>query len=316
MAKTNSQSNNPIIAIVGPTASGKTAYAIKLAKKLDGFIISADSRQIYQHAHIGTAQPDGQWRGLGKKKIYLVQKVPHFFIDFLSPNKYYSVVKYQTEVKKICHQLSASGYLPILVGGTGLYVSAIVENYNFPTSKPNLKLRKKLENQSTSTLLNKLKTLDPNAYNKIDKHNRRRIIRALEHIITTGTAFYNAQKKEARPNTLIIGLRPSKTKLLEAIKKRTKNMIRQGLLKETFFLKKHYPQSILLKTIGYQEMLRVLDSKISPQQVEKLIVTRTWQYARRQMTWFKKRPNIHWVKNFTQSQKLINEFLNKNAPNH
>jgi tRNA dimethylallyltransferase len=309
----------PLLTIIGPTASGKTDLAIKLAKKFNGVIISADSRQIYQRAQLGTNQPVGKWRVangewqkvFNHQKLYFVKNVPHFFIDFLAPNKTYSAAQYQKEVNKLFHKLFAINSLPILVGGTGLYVSAIIENYQFPGSKPNYKLRKKLETVDTKILLAKLKKIDNKTYHAIDKHNRRRIIRALEHIITTGTAFYTEQKRTLRPNTLILGLNPSKNALCKNIKKRTTQMLKLGLIKETKYLKKYFPASTLLRTIGYKELLPALNDKKLIKSARQQISTHTWQYARRQMTWFKRMPNVLWVKNYPQAQVKIQRFLNR-----
>jgi tRNA dimethylallyltransferase len=309
-----------LIAIIGPTASGKTDLALRLAKKFNGVIISADSRQIYQHAQLGTNQPNGKWSryaksgvarqmAFGKEKIYFVKNIPHFFIDILSPNKTYSAAKFQKEVNKLFHKLFAISSLPILVGGTGLYVSAIVENYQFPHSKPNPKLRKKLEKLSIKALLAKLKKLDGQTYRAIDKHNRRRIIRALEHILTTGTTFYAEQKRTPRPNTLILGLNPPKNKLRKNINIRTAQMLKKGLLKEVKYIKKHYPTSTLLNTIGYKELLPVLQNRKLIKTAEQQISTHTWQYARHQMTWFKRMPNIKWIKNYTHAKVKAERFL-------
>lgn len=308
----------PLLTIIGPTASGKTDLAIKLAKKFNGVIISADSRQIYQHAQLGTNQPSGKWRVvngewqkiLNHQKLYFVKNIPHFFIDKISPNKTYSAAQFQKEVNKLFHKLFAIGSLPVLVGGTGLYVSAIVENYQFPRSKPNYKLRKKLEALNTKILLAKLRKLDSKTYRAIDKHNRRRIIRALEHTLTTGTAFYTEQKHAPRPNTLILGLNPSKNELRKNINKRTAQMLKQGLIRETEYLKKYFPTSNLLRTIGYKELLPALNDKRLIKLAQQQISTHTWQYARRQMTWFKRMPNVLWIKNYQQAQVKVQRFLN------
>ncbi|MBI5733734.1 MAG: tRNA (adenosine(37)-N6)-dimethylallyltransferase MiaA [Candidatus Kerfeldbacteria bacterium] len=313
----NKVNHQPLVAIVGPTASGKTTLAIKLAKRFKGAAISADSRQLYQHAQVGTSQPVGRWRKAngqwqrttGQKKIFKVNGVPHFFINELSPNNTYSAAKFQKRTNELIPKLFAIGYLPILVGGTGLYVSAIVQNYNFPSSTTNLKLRAKLEKMTLSELTKKLAKLDRLTYSKIDKSNRRRLVRALEHVLTSGQSFYAAQTRTPRPQTLIIGIKTSPTKLKQAIDRRTRQMIKNGLRRETKYLQRHYPESILFKTIGYQEMAGYLNKNYNLQTTIDLINTHTWQYARRQMTWFKKMPRIVWVKNEQLAIKRVNNFL-------
>lgn len=313
----NNVNSPPLVAIVGPTASGKTALAIKLAKRFKGAVISADSRQLYNHARIGTCQPIGQWctanrqwqKVFDQKKIFKVGNIPHFFIDELSPTKTYSAAGFQKRANKLVAKLPAIGYVPILVGGTGLYVSAVAQNYNFPSSTANLKLRAKLEKMTLSELNKKLAKLDKLTYSKIDKFNRRRLIRALEHVLTSGQSFYAAQTRTPRPQTLIIGIKISPTKLKQAINRRTRQMIKNGLQRETQYLQKHYPESILLKTIGYQEMAAHLSKNYNLQTTIYLINTHTWQYAKRQMTWFKKMPNVIWVKNEQSAIKFTKNFL-------
>ncbi|HBH16844.1 MAG TPA: tRNA (adenosine(37)-N6)-dimethylallyltransferase MiaA [Candidatus Veblenbacteria bacterium] len=312
--------NPPIIAIVGQTASGKTSLALRLAKKFNGAVISADSQQIYHQAKIGTNQPAGSWRrantkwqkATGKKRLYFVNTIPHFFIDTLSPNKQYSAAQFQAETNKLCRKLSTAGVLPIIAGGTGLYVSAIVEGFKFPQGKPNLRLRKSLDKLSTATLQKKLKSLDYASWLVIDPSNRRRLIRALEHIITTGQSFSANQQKKLRSNTLIIGLNPNKNALRKSIIKRTAKMFGLGLVKEVKLLQKKYPHSPLLQSIGYREIIDYLDGKISKAESGQQIINHTWQYARRQMTWFKRMPNTNWVKKPTTAEKLVKQFIKNN----
>ncbi|MDP3986072.1 MAG: tRNA (adenosine(37)-N6)-dimethylallyltransferase MiaA [Candidatus Veblenbacteria bacterium] len=309
--------NPPLIAIIGPTTSGKSALALKLAKKLDGAVISADSQQMYRHAKIGTNQPNGHWHiATGKrkevlrvKKLYVVQGVPHFFINTLSPNKQYSAVRFQAEVNKLCSKLFAIGQLPILVGGTMLYVSAVVEGYRFPPGKPNLKLRASLDRLSTAALQKKLKQADPATWRVIDRANRRRLIRALEHVMSTGSSFTQAQQHQPRPNTLILGLAPSKATLRRNITRRTKKMFNQGLAQEVRYLKKKFPHSPLLQSIGYREVSAFLSGSISRIEAEQQIISHTWQYAKRQVTWFKRLPSVHWINSSPPAIALTRTWL-------
>ncbi|MBU1039381.1 tRNA (adenosine(37)-N6)-dimethylallyltransferase MiaA [Patescibacteria group bacterium] len=306
-----------LLVITGPTASGKTDLALLLAKKYHGCIISADSRQIYQQAQIGTNQPTGHWqktnkqwrKNLGIKKVYSVNGIPHFFIDELKPNKTYSVVKFQNQTNQLIHKLSTNSYLPIMVGGTGLYLSAITQGYLFPQAKPNKALQKKLNKLNLKQLLIQLKKADPKTYAIIDKQNPRRLVRALEYVLTTGQSFNKNQQSESRPNTLILGINLNNSKLSSKIKKRTKQMLRQGLIKETTFLLKNYPNSVLLKTIGYKETTQLIKQQINLKETSDLINLHTKQYAKRQMTWFKKMPGITWITSARQAKKIITKNL-------
>ncbi|MFA4936861.1 MAG: tRNA (adenosine(37)-N6)-dimethylallyltransferase MiaA [Patescibacteria group bacterium] len=309
----------PLVAIIGPTASGKTDLAIKLAKKFNGFIISADSRQIYQGLPIGTNQPAGKWRmahgkwkkSFGEKKLYFVNNIPHFFIANKKPNQRYSVVQYQKEVNLFLNKLSTTSYLPILVGGTGLYISSIIEGYVFPKAQPNLKLRNKLNKLSDLSLLQQLKKLDSKTYNLIDKKNHRRIIRALEFVLSTKQSFFNAQQKNPRLNSLIIGLNLPRAKIYSQINQRVDQMIKKGLINEVKWLLKKYPHSPALKTIGYQELVPVIKKGTDLRQAIELIKQHTRNFAKRQLTWFKRMPNISWIRNYKQAQAKVERFLNR-----
>jgi len=315
--KVNPNQNPKLIALVGPTASGKTDLSLKLAKRFKGVILSADSRQLYQHAHIGTNQPIGQWRtankawqkNIGQQKIYLVQGIPHFFIDELSPNKSYSAALFQKKANRLISKISRLGYLPILVGGTGLYISAITQSYLFPKAKKSTKLRHQLDKLNTSQLNKKLKKLDPATYKIIDQLNRRRLIRALEYVLLTGQSFQKSQNQKIRPHTLILGLNPTLPKLEKQITKRTKQMIKKGLIKETKYLLRHYPSSVLLNTIGYKETVAYLKKQLTLNQVTNLISLHTRQYAKRQLTWFKKMLDITWLNHPNQALKITKTFI-------
>lgn len=293
-------------AVVGPTASGKTDYAIKLAKKMHGFVISADSRQIYKHAQIGTSQPIGKWQSpsrqwrtvFKRKKLFLVNGVPHFFVDELSPNQKFSAAKFQGKVYRLLRQAANAKNPPtaIIVGGTGLYLSAVIKGYQFPASKPNLKLRNDLDKQDTLKLLALLKRHDLETYKAIDKNNRRRLIRALEHVISTGGSFLATQAHKPQFDIRVIGINPGKQQLNKRITQRSKNMIQCGLVKETARLLKHYPTSILLSTIGYKELVPYLKGEYGLGQAIELINLHTRQYAKRQLTWFKRLPGVVWYK--------------------
>ncbi len=232
---------NKLIIILGPTASGKSDIALRLAKKINGEIISADSRQIYREMDIATAKPYlnytppnlpykrrdknhprilpllGGGRG-GKLKPIIINKIPQYLIDIIKPNEDFSVAEYKELAIKIIRDIQNRGKIPILVGGTGLYISTIVDNIEIPKVKPNIKLRKKIEKASLSRLLKKLEKLDPKTFETIDKNNKRRVIRALEVTISTGKPF-SIQKEKSKPlfDCLKIGLEMPREKLYKKI---------------------------------------------------------------------------------------------------
>lgn len=275
-----------IIVIVGPTASGKTSLAIKLARRYHGQIISADSRQIYRGMNIGTAQPN-------KKQLL---QIKHHLIGCINPDQPFSLADFiQLANKKITYLLSKN-ITPIIVGGTGLYISALIDNYQLPSGKIDLELRKKLAKKTPQQLMTLLRKKDPQTAQIIDQNNKRRLVRALEYVLTNKKSFSaNQQKKTSDYQYQIIGLNPGKEKLEHNIRLRTKEMIKNGLVAETKKLLKKYSASLpALQTIGYQEIIQYLDNKISLTQAEELINIHTRQYAKRQMTWFKRDPRIKW----------------------
>ena len=297
--------NKKLIVILGPTASGKTKLAVKLAKEFKGEIVSADSRQIYCGLDIGTAKPT-------KKQQVAVK---HYLIDIKKLNQLYSTGQYKKEAIKIINKIIKNNKIPFLVGGTGLYIKAIIDNLEIPTVKPDWKLRNKLElkikKQGLKALYDQLIKIDPEAAYIIDSNNPRRIIRALEIALKTKKPFSQQRKKgELLFNILEIGLNPIKNKLRKEIEKRTDKMVKIGLVKEVKDLIKIYDKNLpCFDAIGYQEIIDYLEEKTSLKEAVSKIKKNTWHYSKRQMTWFKKDKKIHWIKNQKEAERLVKKFL-------
>lgn len=293
--------NNKLIIILGPTASGKTGLAIKLAQKYNGEIISVDSRQIYKEMTIGTATPT-------KNEI---QAIKHHLIACIKPSHIFTLADFIKKANKLIKSIQTRGKIPFLVGGTGLYISAIVDNYDLPKGKIDLGLRTRLESKSKKELLEYLEELDPETASTIDKENPRRLIRALEYVIINKKSFANNQKTNTSPyNILQIGINLEQSKLNKRIEQRTNQMIEQGLVKETQKLIYKYDNTLpSLNTIGYQEIIQYLNNEIELNQAIDLIKTHTRQYAKRQITWFKRDKRINWIEFQWQADSLINKFL-------
>lgn len=292
-----------LIVILGPTASGKSELAIKLAKKFKGEIVSADSRQIYKEMEIGTAKPKS------------TKGIDHYLIDTIRPNKEYNAALFKKAAVKAIENIQRRKKNPFLVGGTGLYIRAVVDNIQFPKVPANNKLRKELEKKNIKDLFRIYKKLDPQGSKLIDRENKRRLVRAIEVCKITGQSFWQQRQKE-KPlfEILQIGLKPSKALLRSNIKKRIENMFRQGLEKEARFLSKKYGSIPPLNTIGYQEWKEFFEGKIDKDKVKELIISHTNKFARRQMTWFKKDKTIHWAKDQKTAERLIRKFLKQNTP--
>jgi len=289
-----------LIVILGQTTTGKTEIAIKLAKKFNGEIVSADSRQIYKQMDIGTSKPT-------KKELSVI---PHSLINIMELDQDFNVVIFKKLAMKAIKSIHKKGKLPFMVGGTGLYIKAVVNNIDFPKVPPNKKLRKSLEKKTEECLLAIYQKLDPEGASFIEKNNKRRLIRAIEVSKATGKPFWEQRRKgEKNFDTLQLGIKTTQKGLKERIERRVKKMMKLGLEREVKKLIKKYGKTLSLQTIGYQEWNEYFKGKIIKEKVKELIELHTLQFSKRQMTWFKRDKKIAWVKNYSQAEKKIKDFL-------
>ena len=274
----NGNSRNKVIAIVGPTASGKTAYSVELAKEIGGEIISADSRLVYKGFNIGTAKPTVDER----------QGIPHYMIDIVEPEVEYSVGQYAKEGKQIIKDILSRGKTPIVVGGTGLYLNALLMNYEFANAEADYELREELSKEEN--LYEILYELDEDTAKRIERNDRKKLIRAIEILKSTGNKI---SQKEF--DIEWIGRNFERNELYERINKRVDIMLEQGLIDETkALLEKHGRINNLVNTIGYQEIISYLDGELTLKEAADKLKQNTRRYAKRQLTWFRKNPDIKW----------------------
>ena len=276
---------NKVIAIVGPTASGKTKLAIEMAQKLDTEIISADSRLVYKGFDIGTAKPT-------KEEQLLVK---HHMIDVVEPEYDFSVADFADGASKVISELHAKNKVPIVVGGTGLYFRILLENYDMPRVEANPQLRAELENLSNEELFEKLSNIDKISAEKIHQNNRVRVIRALEVSLTTGKPFSSIKgvKENKYDVKWVFPEIESREILYNRINMRVDKMIKDGLVDETKnLLSRHGRIKNLVNTIGYQEIIEYLDGNLSIDNAIEQIKQNTRRYAKRQLTWFRRNPNL------------------------
>jgi len=285
-----------IITILGPTGSGKSEIATNLAKRFNGEVISADSRQVYKGMDIGTGK-------ILKKEM---KGIPHHLLNVVSPKKKFNVVQYRKLAMKAIEKIFKKGKVPIICGGTGFYIQAVIDGIIMPSVNPDYRLRSRLNQLTTVELFKKLKELDPKRAKTIDRNNRRRLIRALEIVMKTKKPVPELKKNPLSYPVLMIGTRPKEKNV---IIKRINKMIKQGLEKEVKNLVKQYGWTTDLQTIGYQEWKEYFENKISKNKVRDLIILHTKQYAKRQMTWFKRDKRIYWIKKQPEAEKLVIEFL-------
>ncbi len=290
-----------LIVILGPTASGKSELAVNLAKKINGEVISADSRQVYRNIDIGTGK-------ITKKEM---KGVPHYLLDVADPKRKFSVVQYQRLAKKELERIHKRDKLPILCGGTGFYIQAVVDGIVIPEVKPDWKMRKNLEKKSTENLYELLKKISPERAKNIDQKNKRRLIRALEIAIKRNKPVPLLKKKLLPYPVLMIGFK--KENLEKEIEKRFFAWLKKGLIREVKNLRKLGVSWKRIEEFGihYRFVAQYLQKKITRSQMIESSLKELQNYAKRQITWFKKDKRIFWVKNKKEAEKLVKNFLSQ-----
>lgn len=292
---------NKVISIVGPTGVGKTKLSIELAKKLNGEIINADSTQIYKELNIATA----------KVTTKEMEGIKHYLIDFKDINDNYNVYNYQIDCRKCIETIKNNKKVPIIVGGTGLYIKAALYNYEF-NNEENFE---SFENLSNDELYEKLIQVDPNT--KIHKNNRKRLIRSLNFYLNNKSPqSENSGSNKLLYDTIFIGLTLDRENLYNIINNRVDKMLSNGLIEEAKLLydRKIYSKAVMTP-IGYKELFEYFDKKITLEEAIILIKQRSRKYAKRQYTWFKNQMNVKWFevdkKNFNNTVNLVYDYIKK-----
>lgn len=297
-----------VIVICGPTASGKTALSIELAKKINGEIVSCDSMQIYKDMYIGTAKPT----------IEEMQGIKHYMLDFVSPDERYSVADYKKQAKQAIREIIEKGKVPIVVGGTGLYVDSLIYEIEYQNIEFDEKYRKQLEERSKKegleVLYNEAKKIDPEAITKISPNDKKRILRILEIYNATGKNK-TEQEKESRKNEVefdykVYAISWDREKLYDRINQRVDIMIDQGLIEEVQKIYSKYNKfPTAMQGLGYKEVLEYLEGKCNKQEMIDKIKQETRRYAKRQLTWFRKNKQTIWLDGQEKIQNNIEIIL-------
>lgn len=288
------QEKPKIIVICGPTASGKTALSIELAKKINGEIVSADSMQIYQDMDIGSAKPTKEEK----------QGIKHYMLDFVSPKERYSVAEYKKQAEQAIQEILQKGKTPIIVGGTGLYVNSLIYGIEYQDTKIDEAYRKQLEKiaeeEGLQTLYEQAKAIDKQAMETISPNDKKRIIRVLEIYKETGTTK-TQQEIESRKNGVkydytVFAIDMNRNVLYERINKRVDLMLEQGLIEEVQNIMKKYSEyPTAMQALGYKEIKQYLEGTLTKEEAIERIKQETRRYAKRQLTWFRKNKETIWL---------------------
>lgn len=298
-------SKNKFIIITGPTTSGKTLVSVHTAKRLNSEIICADSMQIYKGMDIGTAKATEEER----------QGVVHHLLDVVRPDEDYSAADFQKAALALIDDINSRGMIPVITGGTGLYINSLVYKLNFGTDSRNDAVRQKYaqlaDDKSVSYLYNILKEKDPEYANIISENDRRRIIRRLEIIETGGQAEYNFRQYNDSYDYIMIGLTMPREMLYKRINERVDNMVQQGLLDEAQRVYNTYGNVNAMHAIGYKELVSYINGECGIEEAAEFIKRNTRRYAKRQMTWFRRDERIAWfdISNYSCIEDTINDII-------
>ncbi|WP_200416345.1 tRNA (adenosine(37)-N6)-dimethylallyltransferase MiaA [Virgibacillus salexigens] len=295
-----------VIAVVGPTAVGKTKLSIAIAKQYNGEIISGDSMQVYQGMDIGTAKITHEE----------MQGVPHYLIDIKKPDESFSAADFKHYVMEYIDHITSKNKIPIIVGGSGLYIQAALYNYNFPTHKKDdriiQRIEKEVEMMGIEPAYQRLQQIDPQQASRIHPNNHRRVIRALEIYESTGktmTAYQKQQQTESPYDLKLIGLEMDRTMLYDRINQRVNEMIEKGLVEEVRSLyQAGYAQEQAMRAIGYKEFIPYFEGESSLSETIETLKQNSRRYAKRQYTWFRNKMNVDW---YSIIPETINEKFRK-----
>lgn len=302
----------PLLILTGPTAVGKTKLSIELAKRINGAIISADSMQVYQYMDIGSAK-------ITKEEM---EGIPHYLVDQFKPEEEFHVVRFQEEAKKAIHEIRMNGQVPIVVGGTGFYIQALLYDIDFSKGDADTTYRESLEQigieQGNQVLHQMLQEVDPKSAKLIHANNQKRVIRALEyyHFTQQPISEHNEeqQKKESPYHFAYFVLNDDRTKLYSQIDQRVDWMMENGLLEEVQKLKEmgYHKEMVSMQGLGYKELLDYLDGTCTLEEAIYLIKRDTRHFAKRQLTWFKREKEVSWINKqefFYDNQQILDWIL-------
>jgi tRNA dimethylallyltransferase len=300
-----------IVCIVGPTSSGKTDLSLRAARLFCGEIVNADARQCYRNVNIGTGKPSGVHRQLEGEEIFEVEGVPHHLMDIIPPTEIVTAAWWRERALKAIHAIRHRDHLPIIVGGTGLYLQGLIDNLSFYPS-PNTELRASLQAKTLSDLVQELRLHDPAAADRVDLHNPRRVIRALEIVLTSGDFDHNSERRgPPLVEAFQVGIRWPREMLVQRINRMVVRMFEEGWVEEVQTLLRSgvSAQAPAMNSIGYPLIIRHLQGELSRDETIRLCQQAVRRYAKRQETWFRRDPRIHWFEDPEEALTAIRVWL-------
>jgi len=306
-----------VVVILGPTSSGKSELAVNLALSFNGEVVSADSRQVYRGLDISSSKVPGSWERSGRKRFFVYKDVRHHMIDLVPLRKQYSAGQYRKKAKRAINDILERERLPIVAGGTGFYINALIHDLELPKVKPNRKLRNELENLSTDQLVHRLKALDPRRAEEIDTKNRRRLVRAIEVVVLTKSQVQPLEHDHSNDpyHSLRIGLKPSDEELKRRISAVVHERIKNGVVDE---IRRTHRRGIgwdRIYDLGleYKFIADHIKGPVNLEEMAELIRKEYWHYVKRQMTWFKRDNDIIWIDAPEKAFPLVEDFLGLEA---
>ncbi len=307
---------NPIIVLTGPTASGKTAISYEIAHKYHCEIICTDSMTVYTGMDIGTDKPTREKlpdepTEKNSDASYTIRGIRHHLLNIVNPDNEFNVAIFVRKVEKIISEVHSRGHIPLLVGGSVLYIDALIYQYSMPDVKPNPELRTELEGKSAEELFECLCSYDPDCEWTVDKHNKRRLIREIEVYEATGKPLSQQQTRSTLPeNVLYLAVDRDREILYAKINRRVDEMFDEGFVDEVRELYKKYDHQTALQAAGYKQIIQYLNADITLDVAKEKTKQVHRNYAKRQLTWLRRNPDIHWINSVQGAEKAISEFLN------
>ncbi len=307
-----------LVAVVGPTCSGKSELGVQLARKFNGEVVSADSRQVYRGLDLSSSKVAGKWQRYGLRQQFVYKGIIHHLIDVAPLRKQFTVQKFRQKAKRAISSIYRRRHLPIVVGGTGFYVDALLYDLALPKVPPNRRLRKNLEALNAKELINRLRGLDPQRAREIDPNNKQRLVRAIEIVVATGSPVPIIRPRDFSDSpyqVLKIGLRVEDEQLRIKIGKVVDRRIEEGALGEIERLHRKGASWGRFEELGmeYKLMTDYLKTNLTIENLKKAMKREYWHYAKRQTTWFSKDKNTIWVDDPAKAFQLVQDFLGREA---